>query len=358
MSSQTYKPGDLSLLFAPKSSESSSSAALESVVQAFNKPLTQPTAAPPSNRKRRRSESLEEPPAKKTTDDANVSAAEAPKSEAVEAAKVEAEREARTLFVGNVPVGKKTQAKVKRLFAQQVGQVESVRLRSVPIGGAAIPSNSGFKVMRKVSVNKGSFSKAVEQPTCVAYVVFAAVASLEKALAREESFTLLGNTLRVDRAASSKKDRLFERRRTVFIGNLPFVATENMVMEYFSQHLNCRVTSVRLIRDKASNMGKGIGYVLLPSEELLEPALKLNGEEFQGRQIRVSRCERAKAEKQKPGKMRKFQGRQSHRKAAKIGRVKKPGKAAGSKVSKRKQRLKKVKKLEKKVRKQERKDNA
>ena len=371
MTTQSYKAGELAQLFSQKPGASSSSG-LEEVARVFSQPIIPPPVqakdSKPKDTKKRPRPLEPEERIEAEDDDQSLrgSTSASKKARSNEEGRGDADRNARTLFVGNVPASKKAKAKLKRFFTQRVGPVESVRLRAVPIGGAAIPANSGYKLMRKVSVNKGSFSKAVEAPTCVAYVVFQAQSESQsqeeyvdlvakaKSMADEEAFVFEGNPLRLDRAESSKKERLFERKRTVFVGNLPFIATENMVMEYFSKKLSCRVTSVRLIRDKASNMGKGIGYVLLPDQTLLEPALALNGKTFEGREIRVSRCERAKAEKN--GKLRKFQGKHSQRGATKLGRMKKMGKSAGKTMSKRKQREKKVKKLEKKVRKKAKKE--
>lgn len=71
-----------------------------------------------------------------------------------------------------------------------------------------------------------------------------------------------GRHLRVDLAngeGSSKDPKL-----SVFIGNLPFTATEEGLRTWVAPAVdggNDSITNVRLVRDKATNRGKGIAYV-------------------------------------------------------------------------------------------------
>lgn len=50
------------------------------------------------------------------------------------------------------------------------------------------------------------------------------------------------------------------------------------------------VTNVRLVRDRVSNMGKGIGYVTFASKDSVDVALKLAGTMLGSRPVRVSPC--------------------------------------------------------------------
>lgn len=47
---------------------------------------------------------------------------------------------------------------------------------------------------------------------------------------------------------------------------------------------------MRIVRDTATGIGKGFGYVNFASEDSVEIALTLNGSELDGRKIRVTRC--------------------------------------------------------------------
>ena len=46
---------------------------------------------------------------------------------------------------------------------------------------------------------------------------------------------------------------------------------------------------MRIVRDTATGIGKGFGYVNFATEDSVEIALTLNGSELDGRKIRVSR---------------------------------------------------------------------
>jgi len=73
----------------------------------------------------------------------------------------------------------------------------------------------------------------------------------------------------------------------LYVGNLPFAATEDSVRAHFAQSGN--VASVRLIIDKMTGRGKGFGFVEMSSPEEAQAAItKFNGIEFEGRALRVS----------------------------------------------------------------------
>ena len=76
-------------------------------------------------------------------------------------------------------------------------------------------------------------------------------------------------------------------------------------MECFSAHFRCvdpaaneedlrqffekiaPVSSVRLVRDRATNIGKGFGYVNFQSQDHIRQVLSLNGAKFHNRSLRV-----------------------------------------------------------------------
>ena len=51
-----------------------------------------------------------------------------------------------------------------------------------------------------------------------------------------------------------------DMKRSLFVGNLPFNLEEEELREHFEEFGT--IESVRLIRDKATGVGKGFGYVL------------------------------------------------------------------------------------------------
>jgi RNA recognition motif-containing protein len=73
----------------------------------------------------------------------------------------------------------------------------------------------------------------------------------------------------------------------LYVGNLPYAATEDDVKNHFSQAGT--VTSVALIVDRASGRAKGFGFVELSTAEEAQKAISMfNGQDFMGRAITVN----------------------------------------------------------------------
>ena len=73
----------------------------------------------------------------------------------------------------------------------------------------------------------------------------------------------------------------------LYIGNLPYTATEEQIKTHFSQAGN--VTSVALITDKATRRAKGFGFVEMSTAEETQKAISMfNGQDFMGRAITVN----------------------------------------------------------------------
>ena len=169
------------------------------------------------------------------------------------------EVEARTLFVGNVPINADKKA-LQRIFAQY-GNVQSMRFRNMTVNN---PDN------RLKSVIKGDFHP--ERDSMIAYVVFDSEACVKPAL-KANGIEFGGKHLRVDsakRSAPSVKDYA----NTIFISALRLRAEEEDLHEIFQR---CgTIASIRIIRDEHYKVAKGFGYVRFTSKDGLEAALKLN----------------------------------------------------------------------------------
>lgn len=76
---------------------------------------------------------------------------------------------------------------------------------------------------------------------------------------------------------------------TVFIGNIPFIVSEEELRAFF---VPCGdIENVRLVRDPKTFLGKGIGYVMYKTKEAMQKAIKdLDGAKFKGRELRVKRA--------------------------------------------------------------------
>ena len=73
----------------------------------------------------------------------------------------------------------------------------------------------------------------------------------------------------------------------VYVGNLPFSATEDEVRELFSEHGN--VISVKLISDRETGRPRGFGFVEMDDTSAAKSAL--DGQDYQGRTLRVNDAE-------------------------------------------------------------------
>ncbi len=73
----------------------------------------------------------------------------------------------------------------------------------------------------------------------------------------------------------------------LFIGNLPYKATDAELQDFFSGAGT--VTSATIIKERDSGRSKGFGFVEMSSDQEAEKAIEmLNGQDFQGRAIMVS----------------------------------------------------------------------
>jgi len=73
----------------------------------------------------------------------------------------------------------------------------------------------------------------------------------------------------------------------LYIGNLPYSATNESLTDEFSKFGT--VESVKIITDRDTGRSKGFGFVEMATDEEAQSAIeKLNGVEFEGRQITVN----------------------------------------------------------------------
>lgn len=70
------------------------------------------------------------------------------------------------------------------------------------------------------------------------------------------------------------------------MGNLPFQTTDQELDEKFQQF--GKIKEVSLVRDRYSNEFKGFAFITFVVPESAKQALELNGNDFQGRAMKVS----------------------------------------------------------------------
>lgn len=76
--------------------------------------------------------------------------------------------------------------------------------------------------------------------------------------------------------------------KKLYVGNLPFQATEEQVSSLFSQ-TGVTTANVTLVRDRFSGQPRGFGFVEVNSDDEADRAIQgLNGQDFMGRKIVVN----------------------------------------------------------------------
>lgn len=71
----------------------------------------------------------------------------------------------------------------------------------------------------------------------------------------------------------------------IYVGNLPFSATETAVRDLFAQHGT--VESVALITDRETGRPRGFGFVEMPRLDAARAIQNLNGQDLDGRALKV-----------------------------------------------------------------------
>ena len=77
--------------------------------------------------------------------------------------------------------------------------------------------------------------------------------------------------------------------KKLYVGNLPFSATEDDIHELFGQHGN--VHSVALINDRETGRPRGFGFVEVDDDALQNMISNLDGQEMGGRALRVNEAQ-------------------------------------------------------------------
>ena len=75
----------------------------------------------------------------------------------------------------------------------------------------------------------------------------------------------------------------------IYVGNLPFSATEATVRELFAQHGT--VDSVALINDRDTGQPRGFGFVEMPHPDAARAIQNLNGQDMGGRALKVNEAQ-------------------------------------------------------------------
>ncbi|CAL8090609.1 unnamed protein product [Orchesella dallaii] len=198
------------------------------------------------------------------------------------------ELEKRTVFIGNLPPEIKKKA-LEKMF-KKFGNVETVRYRC---GAPNKPT-----LLKKVAINRRELHP--DHDTLAAFVRFSTREEAEKAVEESIGLILNDNHLNVDLVVPSEKR---DNKKAIFVGNLSLKLTDEELWRFFE---DCgKIVNVRVVRDRATGMGKGFGYVNFCDKESVAAALKKNQEELKNRKVRISKCvkkPKVKKEKKPNGK--------------------------------------------------------
>ena len=86
--------------------------------------------------------------------------------------------------------------------------------------------------------------------------------------------------------------------KRVFVGNLPFSATEDQLRELFGQH--GEVSSAEIVKDKFTERSRGFAFVEMATDEAAAAAVAaLNQHQMDGRPLTVNEA-RARTESRGP----------------------------------------------------------
>lgn len=86
----------------------------------------------------------------------------------------------------------------------------------------------------------------------------------------------------------------------IFVGNLPFSATEEQLHELFSKH--GEVTSAEIVKDKFTDRSRGFAFVEMATNEAAQAAISaLNGYQMNGRPLTVNEA-RSRKDGGRPGR--------------------------------------------------------
>lgn len=122
----------------------------------------------------------------------------------------------------------------------------------------------------------------------IGYFVLGSINTSIENAARYQTYILMAGVLLGTLAIQISYS--FKNRSTevisLFIGNLPFRASNQQLRQVFSEHGT--VHNLRLMTDKVTRKPRGFGFVEMDKNHAKIAIKKLNGYEFMGRELKVN----------------------------------------------------------------------
>lgn len=75
----------------------------------------------------------------------------------------------------------------------------------------------------------------------------------------------------------------------LYVGNMPFTATEDAVRALFAPHGT--VEKISLIMDRDTGRPRGFGFVEMSNADAARAIQALNGQDFEGRALRINEAQ-------------------------------------------------------------------
>lgn len=72
----------------------------------------------------------------------------------------------------------------------------------------------------------------------------------------------------------------------IYVGNLSYQTTEDNLSDTFNQY--GQMTDIIIVTDRATGRSKGFGFITFDNQEAAQAALAMDGQELDGRTIKVS----------------------------------------------------------------------
>jgi len=92
--------------------------------------------------------------------------------------------------------------------------------------------------------------------------------------------------------------------KSLFVGNLPWSATEDEIRSKFEEHV--KVLAVRLVTDKFSGKAKGFGFVEVDDAEMEKAISAMNGKKIGDREIVVNEAKPRTERSERPRNFSRF----------------------------------------------------
>ena len=90
----------------------------------------------------------------------------------------------------------------------------------------------------------------------------------------------------------------------LYVGNLPFTATEESVRALFAAHGS--VEKVSLITDRDTGRPRGFGFVEMSNADASRAMQALNGKDFEGRALKVNEAQERESGGGRGGRPRRY----------------------------------------------------